>query len=170
MRRSRSVQRGYTYLAMLFAVAAAGAAVASGSVVWQHEAQRQREAELLRIGNEFRQAIGLYYQHSPGSVKRFPGSLDDLLRDDRHLLLKRYLRRIYRDPVTGKTEWGLVHAPEGGIMGVYSRSEQPTVKRSGFDVANAAFDEKASYSDWKFVYAPPDAMSAAEARVDAGSA
>jgi type II secretory pathway pseudopilin PulG len=163
MRRSQSMQRGYTYLAMLFAVATVGAVVASGSVVWQHEAQRQRETELLRIGNEFRQAIGLYYHRSPGSVKRYPGSLDELLRDDRHLSLQRYLRRIHRDPITGKTEWGLVNAPEGGIMGVYSRSEQSTVKRSGFEPPNAAFSDKTSYSEWKFVYTAPDAASAPEA-------
>lgn len=165
--RVESRQRGYTYLAMLFAVAVAGAVVASGSVVWQHEAQRERERELLRIGNEFRQAIGLYYHRSPGSVKRFPASLDELLRDDRHLSLQRYLRRIYRDPMTGKSEWGFVNALEGGIMGIYSRSDQATVKRSGFDVANASFNDKTRYSDWKFVYAPPDVASGAPAGVDA---
>lgn len=164
--RAKSNQRGYTYLAMLFAVAVAGAVVASGSVVWQHEAQREREKELLRIGNEFTLAIGLYYNRSPGSVRRFPGSLDELLRDDRHLSLQRYLRRIYRDPMTGKNEWGVVNAPEGGIMGVYSRAEQATVKRSGFGVANASFNDKTRYSDWRFVYAPPDAASGAPAGVD----
>lgn len=158
---TRSSQAGYTYLAMLFAVAVSGAVVASGSVVWQHEAQREREKELLRVGNEFRHAIGLYYHRAPGSVKHFPASLDELLRDDRHLSLQRYLRRIYRDPMTGKSEWGLVNAPEGGIVGVYSRSERVTVKRSGFDEANVSFSGKARYSDWKFVYAPPSAAAAA---------
>ena len=139
---------------MLFAVATAGAVLATGSVVWHHEAQRAREQELLRIGNEFRRAIGTYYERSPGSVRRYPEKLEDLLRDDRHLSLQRYLRRIYRDPLTGKSEWRVVSAPAGGIMGLYSLSDATPVKKAGFERDNDAFNEKARYADWKFVYVP----------------
>lgn len=155
MTASARRESGFTYLVMLFAVATAGALVASGSVVWQQDAQRQREKELLRIGSELRQAIGLYYHRSPGSVQRYPEKLEDLLRDDRHLSLQRYLRRIYRDPMTGTQEWGVVTAPQGGIMGVYSRSDAAPVKSGGFDERNAAFTATARYSEWKFVYTPP---------------
>jgi hypothetical protein len=126
-------------------------------VVWHHEAQRERERELLRIGNEFRTAIGVYYQRSPGSVPRYPEKLEDLMRDDRHLSLQRYLRRIYRDPMTGTGEWGVVSAPQGGIMGVYSRSDGAPVKTGDFDERDAALTGKTHYSDWRFVYTPPNA-------------
>jgi len=62
--------KGFTYLVTLFAVAIAGAMLGAGSVVWHQEAQQDREHELLRIGAEFRRAIGLYYKHRPRSDDR----------------------------------------------------------------------------------------------------
>jgi type II secretory pathway pseudopilin PulG len=142
---------------MLLAVAVSGALLAAGSVVWSQQAQRERERELLLIGKEFRRAIGLYYERTPGAVKRYPEGLEDLLRDDRYLSMQRYLRRIYRDPITGKTEWGLVQAPTGGIMGVYSLSNGRPIKTGGFDESDIELDGKSRYSDWQFVYTPPPA-------------
>jgi len=146
---------GFTYLIMLFAVAVSGVLLAMGSVVWSQQAQRERERELLLIGKEFRRAIGLYYERTPGAIKRYPEKLEDLLRDDRYLSMQRYLRRIYLDPMTGKTEWGLVQAPIGGIMGVYSLSNGRPIRAGGFDDADKTLDGKTRYSDWQFVYTPP---------------
>ena len=148
-------ERGFTYIAMLLAVAVSGALLAAGSIVWSQQAQRERERELLLIGKEFRRAIGLYYERTPGAVKRYPEGLEHLLRDDRYLSMQRYLRRIYRDPMTGKSEWGLVQAPTGGIMGVYSLSNDRPIKTGGFDESDKDLDGKSRYSDWQFVYAPP---------------
>jgi hypothetical protein len=150
----RRAALGYTYLAMLFAVATAGAVAATGSVVWHQQAQRDREREMLRVGGEIRRAIGLYYERSPGTVRRYPQALNDLLLDTRHLTLQRYLRRIYRDPLTAREEWGVVPAPSGGIMGVYSLSTSTPVKTAGFEGEDASFNDKQQYAQWKFVYAP----------------
>ena len=139
---------------MLFAIAVAGAVVATGSIIWHQETQRQRERELLRIGHAFRDAIGRYHQRSPGTQRRYPEKLDDLLLDLRYLSLERHLRRIYRDPMTAKAEWGLVPAPEGGIMGVHSLSTAAPIKTGGFDDDDALFAGKSSYAEWKFVYRP----------------
>jgi type II secretory pathway pseudopilin PulG len=113
---------------MLIAIAVSGALLAAGSVVWSQQAQRDRERELLLVGKEFQRAIGLYYERTPGAIKRYPERLEDLLRDERYPSMQRYLRRIYRDPMTGRTEWGLVSAPTGGIMGVYSLSRDRPIK------------------------------------------
>lgn len=147
--------RGFTYLVMLFAVAIAGALLAVGSIVWSQQAQREREHELILIGHEFRHAIARYYELSPGAIKRYPQKLEELLRDDRFVSNQRHLRKIYSDPITGKTEWGLVPAPTGGIMGVYSLSEAKPVKTGGFEESDSVFESKSRYLDWKFVYAPP---------------
>lgn len=143
-------QAGITYLAVLFFVAASGAILAATSIIWSHERQRQKEEELLWIGNQFRQAIALYYYRTPGTLKRYPEKLQDLLEDRRYLTTQRYLRHIYRDPITGKAAWGLVAAPSGGFMGVHSLSESSPIKRSY--VAN-------SYKDWKFIFEPLAARS-----------
>jgi hypothetical protein len=139
-------QCGITYLAVLFFVAASSAMLAATGIIWSHERQRQKEQELLWIGNQFRDAIGLYYQRTPGAIKRYPGNLEDLLEDRRYLTVSRYLRQIYRDPMTGNAQWGLVPAPTGGIMGVRSVSTAKPIRRP---------DGASSYADWNFVYEPP---------------
>ena len=74
--------------------------------------------------------------------------------------MQRYLRRIYRDPITGKPEWGLVQSPTGGIMGVHSLSNGRPIKTGAFDEADKELDGKVRYSDWQFVYTPPPATGA----------
>lgn len=147
-------QAGFTYLAALFLIAVAGAAAAAAGVLWSTVSQREKERELLFTGNQFRQAIGEYYERSPGTLKKYPPTLNDLLKDERQLGMRRYLRRIYRDPVTQTNTWGLVQSPEGGIMGVHSLSEDKPLRQSGFSPVNADFVGKKHYSEWKFVYRP----------------
>lgn len=113
-------ERGFTYLVALFLVAASGLGLAVTAEAWSQKRQREKEAELVWVGNQFRQAIGFYYERSPGSVKRYPEKLEDLLEDKRFLTTQRYLRRVYADPITGKTDWELIRAPAGGVMGVRS--------------------------------------------------
>ena len=149
-------ESGYTYLAVVFLVAIMGVMLAAGAQVWQQAAQREKERELLFIGNEFRKAIGQYYQRPPmGQVKKFPDTLDDLLKDKRQPTTQRYLRKVYRDPFTGNTEWGLLRVAGSGIAGVYSLSEAAPLKSSNFRLADVAFEGAVKYSDWQFVYAGP---------------
>jgi type II secretory pathway pseudopilin PulG len=150
----RQPQGGFTYLGLLFAVALAGIALAATGVVWTTEARREKERELLFIGDEFRNAIADYYERTPGMVKRFPGKLDDLLKDERYLRTERRLRQVYRDPMTGERQWGLVSAPDGGVMGVYSLSAVRPIKQGGFTRWYTEFAGSQQYSDWKFVYRP----------------
>ena len=148
-------QKGFTYLALLMVVAAAGALLAATGEIASHSAQRDKEADLLFAGHQYREAIRSYYEGSPGGAKRYPQNLEDLLKDSRVPATLRHLRRLYRDPVTGSAQWGLVEAPQGGIMGVYSLSAQAPVKSGGFARADEAFADTQKYSDWKFTYSPP---------------
>jgi type II secretory pathway pseudopilin PulG len=143
---------GFTYLSLLFFLAVLGVGLAATAVSWQTSRQSEKEQELLNIGNEIRDAIGLYYNRSPSAVKEYPRQLNDLLKDPRHPGTQRYLRRIYRDPVTGRAEWGIVAAPGGGIMGVHSLSKEAPLRRGGFG------EGQKTYADWKFFYEPPMPM------------
>lgn len=149
MRRN---QNGFTYMGLLFAVAMAGVALAATGMLWSTQRQRDREQELLFVGNQIRQAIGSYYVRSPGLVKRYPAKLDDLLKDNRYINVQRHLRQRYIDPMTDTKEWGLVMAPEGGVMGVYSLAADTPIKQAGFAERDAELEGKTRYSDWKFVY------------------
>ena len=152
--------KGFTYIWMLFAVALAGIMLAGAGQVWRTESLREKEKELMFVGEQFRQAIGSYYESSPGMFKRYPDSLEKLLSDDRFPTVKRHLRKIFFDPVTGTAEWGLVRQPGIGITGVYSLSTQKPIKRANFPERYSSFAKAASYKDWKFVYSPASLSSA----------
>lgn len=142
---------GFTYVAMLIGVAVIGLVLAGTGQVWSQSSQREKEQELLFIGNQFRQAIERYQRESPGSARRYPGTLEELLQDSRHVTVKRHLRRIYRDPMTGEAQWGLVVAPEGGIMGVHSLSNAAPLKTGNFAKSDQRFKGAVRYSDWLFI-------------------
>ncbi|HYD58697.1 MAG TPA: type II secretion system protein [Burkholderiales bacterium] len=148
-------QTGFTYIALLISIAVTGAALAAVGELTSVAAQREKENELLFVGAEIRHAIGAFYERSPGGAKRYPTSLEELVEDKRHPVPQRYLRRVYPDPMTGKPDWGVVEAPQGGIMGVYSLSELQPMKTGNFSTADQGFTDGRRYSDWKFLYAPP---------------
>jgi type II secretory pathway pseudopilin PulG len=153
-------ERGFTYIWILFAVALAGIVLAAAGQVWQTEARREKEVELMFVGEQFRQALASYYESSPGMPKRYPDSLEKLLADDRFPKVKRHLRKIFHDPTTGKSEWGLVKKPGIGIVGIYSLSPQRPFKRGNFPSRYATFANAASYKDWEFIYLPGEGGSA----------
>lgn len=148
-------QAGFTYLVILFGIAVLGVGLAAASEVWVTVSRRDKERELIYIGRQYREAIRSYYEQAAGIGKRYPDSLDDLLRDPRLVTVKRHLRKLFRDPITGDAKWGLVQAPTGGIMGIYSLSEEQPLKSANFEAAEETFEGKQHYSDWKFVYVPP---------------
>mgnify|MGYP000116382826 CR=1 FL=1 len=145
-------QRGFGYLLVLFMVAALGLMLARAGKVWHTTAQREREAELLFIGNQFRRAITSYVESSPAAARQYPARLEDLLDDKRSGVSKRHLRRIYADPMTGAAQWGLVQA-SGRISGVHSLAQGQPLKTS-FGERDAAFSEATRYDQWVFSLDP----------------
>ena len=162
MKRSRS--EGFTYLALLIAVAITAGMLAAAGGLYSHAAQREKERELIFVGEQFRQAIALYYWRTPGGAHQYPKNLEALLEDKRWPVTQRYLRKLYRDPVTGTQDWGVIEAPGGaGIMGVYSKSEGIPIKSAGFPTRFETFAEARNYTDWKFVFSPEPRGSAQSA-------
>ena len=143
---------GFTYIGLLIFIAILDIGLAGTGVVFHQQAQRAKERELLFAGDQIRRAIGQYYEKSPGANKRFPETLEDLLLDPRYPAMRRYLRRVYRDPMPGSTAWELVRAPDGGIMGVHSSAKEAPLKIDNFSAGYEGFKDRQSYVDWKFVY------------------
>lgn len=162
-------QKGFTYLAVLFLIGLVGLGLAATAEIWSHARQREKEAELIWIGNQFKQAIGLYYHRSSGTVSRYPEKLEDLLEDRRQLSVQRYLRRIYVDPMSGKPVWGLVPAPSGGIMGVYSTVPDKPIRSVPLARDDKSEASATSYRDWRFVYEPLVAAQVPTPRIGPGS-
>lgn len=144
-------QGGFTFLGLIFAVALAGIALAGTGALWHLESQREKEKELLFIGEEFRRAIGSYYDKSPGADKQYPEKLDDLLQDQRFPIPVRHLRRLYRDPMMPDGVWELIRS-QGRIIGVVSRSSGQPVKVAGFAAEQQDFEAATHYADWRFTH------------------
>jgi len=142
---------GFTYLAVLFIVAIMGGSLALVGEVWHTAVAREKEAELLYVGNQYRKAIERYYLGGPSL---YPRNLPDLLKDPRKPDTVRYLRRLYSDPITGKDEWGILKAPDGGVMGVYSLSNAAPFKQDGFPQRDQTFKGASTYQEWRFLYQP----------------
>jgi hypothetical protein len=83
--------------------------------------------------------------------------LEKLLLDDRFPTVKRHLRKIFFDPMTGTREWGLIRQPGVGIVGIHSLSAQAPFKRANFHERYASFGEAKNYRDWQFTYSPGEA-------------
>ena len=150
MTRPRRSEDGYTYLLLLFGVAAMGLAAATAAESWGMLAQRERERELLFAGNQYREALRRYYEAIPEAAQRHPAKLEDLLQDTRFAGMRRHLRRIYPDPMTGQPDWVLLRQGEH-IVGVHSRATGTPIKQAGFDRRDQEFAGAASYAAWRFV-------------------
>lgn len=155
MQLGASRQSGIAYIGLLLIVAIIGIMLGAATDVWSTTRQRQREAELLWVGNQYRDAILAYQGSSPGQIRAYPMRLEELLQDNRSLTVRRYLRRLYPDPMTGKVDWELLKAPEGGIVGIRSRSSGTPLKQTGFRPRDMLFEGKSSYGEWVFSAAPP---------------
>lgn len=149
-----AAQHGFSYLAVLLAITIIGISLASTGMVWHTTVRQERELELLFVGNQYRQAIGSFYSASPGPVKQYPQTIDDLLRDPRSPGVVRHLRKAYHDPITGSPDWGLIRNRNGQIIGVHSLSIERPLKQANFSGANRNFAKKDKYSDWLFTHLP----------------
>ncbi|HUO44295.1 MAG TPA: type II secretion system protein [Burkholderiales bacterium] len=161
-------QRGFTYLGLMFLILFIGVALALTGEVWHIASQREKEKQLLFVGDEFRVAIGRYYELSPGPVKTYPQQLEDLVEDPRFPSIRRYLRKIYVDPMTGKAQWDVLKIPGQGIVGVRSLSAAKPLKVANFDPPDDGFAGKQHYVEWAFVYGT--AVAAGAPAVGAGGA
>ncbi|MDR0779782.1 MAG: type II secretion system protein [Pseudomonadales bacterium] len=145
-------QGGFSYLWVLLLVAFMGVGLAVALEFDTTAVQRDRERELIAIGRQFRTAIGSYYELQQVAGRgQYPASLDDLLKDNRTPGIRRHLRRVFVDPMTGKAEWGVVQV-NGRIVGVHSLAERTPIKQSGFEAEEMGLAGKKAYAEWLFTY------------------
>lgn len=150
-RRRADGQGGFTYLGVLVTVAVLGLLASSGIQLSALAQRRSAELALLDIGAEFSDALQRYAAATPPGMPTQPPNLDALLRDPRSPVPRRYLRRIYPDPFTGSTDWGITYARGStGVVEIYSRSTARTLKRAHFEPRFAGFEGTRQLSSWRF--------------------
>jgi type II secretory pathway pseudopilin PulG len=147
-RRSiRSRQGGFTYFGVIIAVLLIGMALAAAGVVARTAMQREREAQLLWVGAQYRTALTKFFNQNGG---RLPQDLKELVLDESTPVPRHFIRRLYPDPITGSDKWLLLTLPGGGIYGVASSSNATPLKLKNFADIDRSFEDATCYRAWEF--------------------
>jgi type II secretory pathway pseudopilin PulG len=151
-------QNGFTFLAALMVVVIMGIMLGLTAQSWKTIMKREREQELLFRGLQYKRAIAAWNTRpatSGATPKVIPlNDLKDLLLDPSSLQKAKYLRQLYKDPMTGK-DWTIIRDNKGGkgIIGVASTSDDVPLKTSFSEYSGLdSLNQKKKYSDWRFVF------------------
>ena len=71
------------------------------------QSQRHKEQLLMERGEQYKRAIQVYF----ATNRRYPQTMDDLEKS----VTRHFLRHHYIDPMTGKSEWRIIHI-QGGVL------------------------------------------------------
>ena len=152
-RRAR-LESGFTYVGLVVFVAILGMVGAATLKVDGLLRRAQAEQELLEIGAAYGEALRSYAAATPRGFPAVPPTLQDLLKDPRFPGTRRHLRKIFVDPITGSTEWGVLYqGDKAGVLAVYSLSRAQPLKVANFDARFQGFENKEHLSEWKFTAA-----------------
>ena len=106
--------RGYAMAALLVTLGVMSVLMSVALPVWRHQAQREKEAELVFRGEQYARAVGLYQRKmGPGTVAP---SVEVLVQ-------QRFLRKKYKDPMVPDGEFQIV--PFGGAPGMPGQTGPP---------------------------------------------
>ena len=151
--QGRRREGGYAMAALLVMMAVAAVLMSVAMPVWRHEAQREKEEELIWRGQQYVRAIRLFQARTQG----FPPSIDVLVQ-------QRFLRKKYKDPITNDDfqilsagspvpgqagQAGQAQSPSpnqpivGGIIGVVSKSKDESIRM---------YLGRTHYNEWTFLF------------------
>jgi type II secretory pathway pseudopilin PulG len=97
-------EAGYLLLAVVVMVALMLIALSVAAPVVTRELRRDKEVESEHRAEQYVRAIRLYYRKSGG----YPPSIEALGKSNNI----RFLRQKYVDPLTGKSDWRMIHQPQ----------------------------------------------------------
>src|SRR2546427_8672532 len=108
MKRREEQQRGFAMLLVFVMAAAVAITLYRERPRVAFEAQRNKEELLIERGEQYSRAIQLYVR----KWKKYPQTIEELESTNQI----RFLRKRYVDPMTGKSEWRVVHVGPGGVF------------------------------------------------------
>jgi type II secretory pathway pseudopilin PulG len=103
-RRKQAGEEGYILIAVLLMVVMVLIMLSIAAPKVAADIQRDREIELMHRGMQYTRAIKLYYK----KFGAYPPNMDALVKTNEI----RFLRKRYKDPMTGKDDWHLIHFGE----------------------------------------------------------
>jgi type II secretory pathway pseudopilin PulG len=151
----RSRQGGLVLIALLLMLMLVGIGALSAAEIWATARKREREVELLWVGEQYRHAVESYWKTTPGPRKILPSSISQLLNDDRFPNAVHHLRQVYRDPMAEDVDFEPIII-NNALVGVHSTSKQAPMKHAHFPRRYEQFAAAEDYSQWQFVFLPPN--------------
>jgi type II secretory pathway pseudopilin PulG len=106
--RSRSGESGYLLLAVMLTMTLILIAMSIEAPRIAQQIKREKEEELVHRGKDYAYAVKRFVHKNGG---RYPASIEQL-EDTNHV---RFLRKRYKDPMTGDSDWKLIHYGEAQI-------------------------------------------------------
>ena len=149
-------QRGYAMAAVLVAIALMSVVMTALLPAWRQQVQREKEAELAFRGEQYARAILLFRRKFNGGS---PPTIEALVDG-------RFLRKKYKDPITGDDFQILYAGQQPGQQGgqqppPQGRGGQSAVPGVGVGIVNVLSKSKdasiriyrgaATYNTWQFV-------------------
>jgi type II secretory pathway pseudopilin PulG len=105
--RTGRADAGYAMAALLVSLSIMSIMLTVAMPVWKQLTTREKEAELVFRGEQYARAIGLFQRRAGPGV--LPPSIDVLVQ-------QKYLRKAYKDPITGK-DFALIRAGQSPQIG-----------------------------------------------------
>lgn len=124
------------------------------------QAQRQKEQLLIARGEQYKRAIQVFVRTNG----RYPGKIEDLENFNN----RRFLRHRFADPMTGSTEWRLIHI-NGGIF-TDSIANKPKTGHQDSSSTNNFVGEQAYLNNGNSQPVPGAANAATRRRESEGGA
>ncbi len=79
------------------------------NLTWLTQGKRQREAEMIWRGDQYKRGVRLYY-HKLG---KFPQTMDDLTKGNGSI---HFMRKAYKDPTTPDGNWRMIYVTPAGQL------------------------------------------------------
>src|ERR1700722_5714151 len=108
VRGRKQGERGFAMLIVFLLAAAIALMLYQQMPRVAFESEREKEELLQSRGKQYVRAVTLYYK----AFQKYPTKIEDLENTNN----KRFLRHRYIDPMTGKSEWRLIHANATGAL------------------------------------------------------
>jgi type II secretory pathway pseudopilin PulG len=106
--RARSTESGYVLLAVMLTLTLMLIALSVEAPRIAQQIKRDKEEELIHRGKDYATAVKRFAHKNGG---RYPASIEQL-ENTNHI---RFLRKKYVDPITGESDWKMVHVGEAEI-------------------------------------------------------
>ncbi|MFL6386022.1 MAG: hypothetical protein ACJ71U_00915 [Terriglobales bacterium] len=170
--RARSTESGYVLLAVMLTLTLMLIALSVEAPRIAQQIKRDKEEELIHRGKDYATAVKRFAHKNGG---RYPASIEQL-ENTNHV---RFLRKKYVDPITGESDWKMVHVGEAEIkIPAPNPNGTPPIGTSTLktaDIGNGPtiggghimgvasvskkhaikeFNDKDEYDQWYFVYDP----------------